>query len=83
MTPRDTVAFVLIPKGALWEAFSNPRVGDAERPLFSLSEANQNSAHGRHQFADTDGRGTVVGIEYTRHDGTGKMVRNDSWENWS
>jgi hypothetical protein len=71
MTPGDTVAFMLIPNGLVWESFTGQSSDPFKRPLFSLPEANPVTPFGQNQFGDAEGTGTVLVFEDTRMDTTG------------
>ncbi|MFO0937617.1 MAG: DUF4114 domain-containing protein [Gemmataceae bacterium] len=66
MAPGDTVAFMLIPNGTTWEAFTGTSSDPTKRALFSMADANPAGAN---QFADTQGTGTVLAFEDARLDG--------------
>ncbi len=42
--PNSKIAMMLVPEGTITEVFNNPNVEGSQRPLFSLNDANPNSA---------------------------------------
>jgi RHS repeat-associated protein len=42
--PNSKIAMMLVPEGTITEVFNNPNVEGSQRPLFSLTDANPNSA---------------------------------------
>jgi len=43
-TPGDKIAMMLVPQGTVKQVFDNPNVGNNQRPLFSIIQANPNNA---------------------------------------
>ncbi|MFO0875797.1 MAG: DUF4114 domain-containing protein [Gemmataceae bacterium] len=77
MTPGDTVAFMLVPNGMVWEIYNKPTITGNKRPLFSLAKANPMGPTGSTQLADITGQGTTFGFEDQRQDGVSDRDYND------
>ena len=61
LTPRDAVAFMLVPNATVWSVFNG--INPSLRPIFSIPEANPTAGGGNRYMLDLDGKGTTFGFE--------------------
>ncbi|MGC9506066.1 DUF4114 domain-containing protein, partial [Baaleninema sp.] len=77
MRAGDKFAVMLVPNGRVAEVVSNPEIGGAKQPLFSLSTANPDDEFHIGQIADVTGDGNTFVMEDIRADGNSDKDYND------
>lgn len=77
MKPGDKFGFMLVPNGSVQEVFSNPNIGGAKRPLFSIATANPLDDFYVGQIADVIGDGKTFVMEDKRVDSGSDKDYND------
>lgn len=75
LTPRDTVAFMLVPNGTVWSVYAGGK--SAARPVFSVPEANPTEGGGSRYMLDLTGSGTRFGFEDQLFDRGSDKDHND------
>ena len=77
MEPGDSFGFMLVPNGRVEEVVTNPDIGGAKTPLFSLVTANPEDGFHFGQIADVTGDGHTFALEDLRVDGKSDGDYND------
>lgn len=77
MKPGDKFGFMLVPNGEVSEVATNPAIGGAKTPLFSLVEANPGEDAQLGQIVDVTGDGNTFVFEDLRTDGRSDRDYND------